>query len=63
MLLIVKVMEWSGNYLPLVFFLCVGLGKMVILYIYPMVIQPLFSTQEELPEYATPLRIYIIKEA
>ena len=63
MLLIVKVMEWSGNFLPLVFFLSVALGKLVILYLYPMLIQPLFSTQEELPEYAAPLRIYILKEA
>ena len=37
-LLIVKVIEWSGVYLPLVFFLSVALGKLILLYLYPKLI-------------------------
>ena len=50
-LLIVKVMEWSGNYVSLVFFLATGFVKFTILWIYPKVIMPLFASYEELPSY------------
>ena len=51
-LFIVKVMEWSGDYLILVFFLVTGIVKLVILYLYPRLIAPLFSSYDQLPEYA-----------
>ena len=54
-LFIVKVMEWSGDYLILVFFLVTGIVKLVLLYLYPRLIAPLFSSYEQLPEYAQPI--------
>ena len=47
-LLIVKVMQWSGDYLILVFFLATGLVKLFLMWMYPRVISPLFSAYEDL---------------
>ena len=55
-LLIVKVMEWSGNYVSLVFLLATGLVKFIILFIYPKIIMPLFATYEDLPSYVDCIR-------
>ena len=51
-LLIVKVMEWTGDYLVLAFLLATAVVKIVILKLYPMLIMPLFSSFEELPSWA-----------
>ena len=50
-LLVVKVMEWSGNYVSVVFLLATGLVKFILLWIYPKVIMPLFATYDDLPGY------------
>ena len=47
-LFIIKVMEWSGDYLILVFFLATGLVKLFIMWMYPRLISPLFSAYEDL---------------
>ena len=60
-LLIVKVMQWSGDYLVLVFLLATALVKFIMMWIYPKIIMPLFSSFEELPEYASPI-IHAIKD-
>ena len=62
-LLVVKVMEWTGNYLVLVFFLCTALVKFLLSYLYPVVISPLFSSYEDLPERASGMRGAIAEEA
>ena len=50
-LLIVKVMEWTGDYLILAFFLSTALVKIIVMYIYPLLIRPLFSQFEELGDW------------
>ena len=55
-LLIVKVMEWSGDYLVLVLFLTTALVKVLLMYVHPMLISPLFSHFEELGEWADGLK-------
>ena len=62
-LLIVKVMEWSGDWLVLVFFLCTFIVKLVIIYAYPILIAPLFSSIEKLPSWVDPIRFYLEDEA
>ena len=62
-LLVVKVMEWSGNYLVLVFFLCTALIKFLLMYLYPLVVAPLFSSYEDLPDWASGMRGAIEEEA
>lgn len=62
-LLIVKVMEWSGNYVPLVFLCATGIVKFILLYIYPKLIMPLESSVEDIPDYAQRLLPFIQKEA
>ena len=62
-LLIVKVMEWSGNYVSLVFLLTTGLVKFAILWIYPKVIMPLFASYEDLPSYTDCIREQVKIEA
>ena len=54
-LLIVKVIEWSGNYLVLVFLLTTALVKILLVKIYPWLIMPLFSSFESMPSYMEPL--------
>ena len=49
-LLIVKVMEWSQDYLVLVFFLATALVEIIIIWLYPKVINPLFADMKPLPE-------------
>ena len=61
-LLIVKVMEWSGNYLVLVFFLTTALVKVLLMYVHPLLISPLFSHYDELGEWADGLRAAIKEE-
>jgi len=62
-LLVVKVMQWTGDYLVLVFFLCTSAVTISIRLVYPRLIEPLFSTHEELPEWMSPLRFHIVYEA
>ena len=62
-LLIVKVMQWSGDYLVLVFLFATALVKYIMMWLYPKLIMPLFSTFEELPEYAAPIIPAIKDEA
>ena len=62
-LLIVKVMEWSGNYVSLVFLLATGLVKFILLWIYPKIIMPLFATYEDLPSYTDCIKEQIKIEA
>ena len=62
-LLIVKVMEWSNEYLVLVFFLATGFVKVVLLWIYPKLIMPLFATYEDLPKYTECIHEQIRNEA
>ena len=59
--LIAKVMEWSGDYLVLVFFLTTAVVKIFLSYIYPLVIMPMTSSTEDLPGYADKLRPFISK--
>lgn len=49
LLLVAKVDQWVGNYIILVFLLVTGVAKVGILYLYPMIIMPLFASYEELP--------------
>ena len=49
-LFIVKVMEWTGDYLILVFFCATGLVKIFLMWVYPRVIAPLFSAYVDLGE-------------
>ena len=51
-LLIVKVIEWTGNYVSIVFFCATSLVQSVMLFIYPKLIDPLQGTTSEVPEYA-----------
>jgi len=62
-LLVVKVMQWTGNYVVLAFFLCTAAVTLLVKLIYPRLIEPLFSTNEELPEWMSPLRFHIVHEA
>ena len=63
MTLIVKLTEWSGPYLVLVFLLSTGFVQLVIMWLYPKLIMPLFSTFEPLPDWANPIKRSIIDEA
>ena len=63
LLLINAVVEWTGDYLVLAFFLATAFVKLIICYLYPLLIQPLVSSTEELPAYANDLRPFINKEA
>ena len=60
-LFIVKVMEWTGNYLVLVFFCVTGLVKLFLMWVYPRVIAPIFSSYENLDsvDYARPILPFI----
>ena len=53
-LFIVKIMEWTGDYLILVFFGTTGLVKIFLMWVYPRLIAPIFSSYEDLGgvEYA-----------
>ena len=62
-LLVVKVMEWSGNYLVLVFFLSTAIVKLLLSYVYPVLIAPLFASYEDLPAWAKEIRPFIETEA
>lgn len=62
-LLIVKVMQWTGNYLVLVFLLATALVKLMLTWIYPKLIMPLFSSFEDLPDYVNPILPTIKDEA
>jgi len=48
-LLIVKVMEWSQDYLVLVFFLATAFVELIIIWLYPKVIHPLTADMQPLP--------------
>ena len=49
-LLIVKVVEWSGDYLTLVFFLATAFVEMIILWLYPRLIKPLTAKMTPLAD-------------
>ena len=49
-------MQWTHDYLFLVCFFMTGVIRLVILYLYPVVIMPLFSSFEDLPEEHKELR-------
>ena len=55
-LLIIKVCEWSGDYLVLVFFLTTTLVELVILWAYPRFIYPLSAKLSPLPDKYDSLR-------
>lgn len=57
--LIVKVMEWTGDYLVLAFLLATTLVEMVIIWLYPKVINPLMASTSPLPEKHASLRCAI----
>ncbi len=61
-LLIIKMMEWTENYIVLAFFLCTAIVKLCIVYLYPIIILPLFSEVTELPFWADPIKVFIKKE-
>ena len=63
MTLVVKVTEWSGPYLVIVFAVCTSLVLVLIMWLYPKIIMPLFSTFEPLPAWADPIKEHIIEEA
>ncbi len=42
-LLIIKMMEWTENYIILAFFLCTAIVKLCIVYLYPIICLPMFS--------------------
>lgn len=42
-LLIIKMMEWTENYIVLAFFCCTAIVKLSIVYLYPIICLPLFS--------------------
>ena len=56
-LFIVKVMEWSGDYLILVFFCATGLVKLFLMWVYPRLIAPIFSKYEDLGSIAYAMEI------
>ena len=60
-LFIVKVMEWTGNYLVLVFFCATALVKLFLMWVYPRVIAPLFSKYEDLAsiDYASEIMEHV----
>ena len=45
-LLIVLVIEWSGDYLVLAFFLATAIVKLILCYVHPLLIDPLTSSTE-----------------
>ena len=44
-----KIVEWTGTYITLFFLFATGLSKLAILYLYPIVIMPLFASYVDLP--------------
>ena len=58
-LLIVKVMEWSGQWVFLVFFGSTALVKSIMMWLYPILIVPLFSQYEPMPDYVKGLMPYL----
>ena len=60
-MLIVWVMEWSGDYLVLVFFLATSIVKLFLCFAYPLLIEPMTSSTETLPAYADNLMKFIAK--
>ena len=60
-LFIVKIMEWSGDYLILVFFCATGLVKLFLMWVYPRLIAPIFSKYEDLRDidYALEIMPYV----
>ena len=49
-ILVVKVMEWSGESLVLAFFLCTTLVEVIIIWLHPRLIRPLTQSLHPLPE-------------
>lgn len=62
-LLIVKVMEWTGGYIWIVFLCATSIVKLTLMYIYPRLISPLESEMLDIPEYAQKLVPFMEKEA
>ena len=62
-LLIVWMIKLTGSYLVLAFLIGTTIVKLIICYIYPLLIKPLTSSTEELPAFADKLRTFIKKEA
>ena len=61
-ILIIKVMEWTGDYLILTFFLCTAFVKLFLVIVHPILIAPLFSTITELPEWLDPIKTFLYEE-
>ena len=62
-LLIVWAADLTGKYIVLVFLLATALVKLILCYVYPLLIAPLTSSTEELPSYADELLPFIKKQA
>ena len=62
-LIVVKVTEWSGSYLILVFFLATSSVEIVVLYLYPRLIKPLTAKMRPLPEGPLKNEIWRLAEA
>ena len=49
-LFLIKIVEWTGPYITIVFLLSTALFKIVLLYLYLIVIMPFFAKFKDLPE-------------
>ena len=49
-LLIVKVQEWTGDFIVLAFFLLTAIVKGIIVWLYPKIIQPITASKSKFPE-------------
>ena len=61
--LVVKVMEWSGDNLVLAFFLSTALVEVIIIWLHPRVIRPLTESLQPLPDKYSSLKREIEKVA
>ena len=48
-LLFSKVVQWTGNYISIFFLFATGIFKLIVLYLHPYVIMPIFASYNELP--------------
>ena len=59
--LVVKVMEWSGENLVLAFFLSTTLVEVILIWLHPRLIRPLTESRDPLPQKFNALRHEIEK--
>ena len=57
--LVVKVMEWSGDNLVLAFFFCTTLVEAIIIWLHPRLIRPLTQSLQPLPAKYDTMRLEI----